>query len=367
MLSRTADSLFWLARYIERAENTARLIEMGRWMRTTPSEAASASPWPSIMSAAGLAPKEPLTLDDQRAVIFYLLMDPANSSSVFSCFEQARANARAARAALTVEMWEAVNDAWIELRALEPERLENGALSPLLEWIRQRGTLLRGAADSTALRNDGYDFLSLGFFVERLDNTARLIDVKAAAASHSASTDAADDPTLWVATLRAAGVLRAYHAAYKADYQPESILDFLMLNPCCPRSLAHCADRLNDHLHSLSRHYDRREPCHLAAGELADRLKGASVEAILEEGLHTFLSELIRRNNVLAISIADAYYFSPPPPAEPSEIQDAPAAVENRQAADSIVKSQGRAEKIVAARLSGAQAMQLVAPVVAAE
>ena len=367
MLSRTADSLFWLARYVERAENTARLIEMGRWMRTTPSEAASSGAWPSIMSAAGLAPTERRTLEDQRAAIIYLLTDPANPSSVFSCFEQARANARAARAAMTVEMWEAVNDAWIELRALSPGRLENGALSPLLEWVRQRGTLLRGAADSTALRNDGYDFLSLGFFIERLDNTARLLDVKASAASHAASDGASDDPTLWIATLRAAGVLRAYHAACKAEYQPESILDFLMLNPCCPRSLTHCANRMSEHLESLARRYDRREPCHLSVAELSSRLKAASVSAILEEGLHSFLSELIRRNNVLAMSIAEAYHFAPPPPVEKAEIAAPSTAVENMQPVENIVKSSGRIERAASARASGAQAAQLVGPVVAAE
>ena len=367
MLSRTADSLFWLARYVERAENTARLIEMGRWMRTIPSEAASTGTWPSIMAAAGLSQMAPQTIGDQRKAIVYLLMDPANPSSVFSCFEQARANARAARAALTVEMWEAVNDAWIELRSLSPDRLENGAMSPLLEWIRQRGTLLRGAAESTALRNDGYDFLSLGFFIERLDNTARLIDVNAAAASGSSQPDAEDDPTLWIATLRAAGVLRAYHAVCKADYQPESILDFLMLNPSCPRSLMHCADRLNDHLDSLARHYGRREGCHLAVQEISGRLKEASVEAILDEGLHAFVSELIRRNNVLAMSIAEAYYFAPPPVAEPSRGRVDEQVQDTAQPSDTLVKTAAKPEKFIAPRPSGVQAAQFAGPVVAAE
>lgn len=363
MLSRTADSLFWLARYVERADSIARLIDMGRWMRATPGSGdAPRSEWPSILAAAGCARGFYETHDaaDQWPCIVYLMLSRDNPSSVLSCFEQARANARGARAALTVEMWEAVNDTWIELRALSPSSLENGSMSPLLDWIRQRGALLRGAADSTALRNDGFAFLNLGFHVERLDNTARLLDVRAGDPTTWSTASAraeAGDPYDWMAILRAAGVLRAYHAAYNADYHAKHILDFLILNPCCPRSIAHCAERILMDLEDLARFYGRREVCHMNVAAIVGRLRETSIDEVVDADLHGFLTDLIIRNNQLAKAIADAYHFAPQEPSA-EEPAPAPPPKPTMSQAQSIAKSDA---------LSGTQAQFMNAAEVAAE
>lgn len=358
MLSRTADSLFWLARSIERAENMARLIEMGRRLRATPggketADGAAVSPWPAVLSASGVQnPAEVLgdapttraeMVDEQRRAILFMLLDRDNPSSVISCIETARFNARSVRAALTVEMWEAVNDAWIEFRALTPAQLENGAMGPLLEWIKQRGAMLRGAADSTALRNDGFEFQRLGSYIERLDATARLIDVLSGGVDGGAVHD--DDPYAWVAILRAAGVLRAYHAAYSADYDHRKVLDFLVLNPYCPRSLAHCAERTVEHLNALARFYGRREGCHINAGAISALLSETSADDVLDNNLHAFLSDIIRRNNRLAMEIGLAYHFAP---SKPSAAQDAEEEAEPTQAPSGQAQEQNLAKKLAA-------------------
>lgn len=313
MLSRTADSLFWMARYMERAEQMARLIDMGRRMAATPCRVNGfRNEWPAVLSAAGSSHLFFAQHDtaEHWAAIKFLMLDRDNPSSVVSCFDRARANARAARGAITVEMWQAVNDAWIEMRKLGPERLENGAMSPLIDWVKERAGYFRGATESTVLRNDGYEFLRLGLFLERIDNTARLMDVKTYMAARRGD-DAAVDQYEWIALLRAAGVLRAYHAVYKTSYAPERIAEFLMLNPQCPRSLAFCAGKVRDGLGSLETLYGRREDCHEIAEALVRQVAACEVEHVLDGGLSAALSATIRYNNALSTAIAEAYHFAP--------------------------------------------------------
>lgn len=325
MLSRTADNLFWLARYMERAENMARFVDMGRRMSAMPGSGPQChgghrQEWPAVLAATGCTQgynelrwnaETYGELNETMATVRYLLIEPTNPSSVHSCFEAARFNARSARGALTREMWEAVNDAWIQFRALKAEEVNNGSLSPLLDWIKTAVSQFRGAADGSALRNDSYEFLRLGFAVERLDCIARLLDVKTAQILKHEDDDGVSRRFRWVALLRAAGQLLAYHAHYRADYSRRRIADFLIKNTHSPRSLLYSALRAEEHLNTLGALYGERATCADEARALTAHLRGAEIDALLEEGLHDFLCETIRLNTVLAAAIAESYYFGP--------------------------------------------------------
>ena len=177
LLSRTAENLYWLARYVERADSTARLIEMGHRMTMLPGSY-SRQEWRSVAAASGCLETfgDPAAINES-AIIRTLLLDDENPSSIRTCLERARANGRSVRTALTMQMWESLNDGWrkLELTSLAEAQRD---LPALLDWIKLRGTTVRGASTSTMLRNDGYVFLGLGGYVERADMTLRLLDVK---------------------------------------------------------------------------------------------------------------------------------------------------------------------------------------------
>lgn len=325
MLSRTADSLFWLARYMERAENAARLIDMGRRMGTLRNHSGLGrrNEWPSILAASGVATAyEKASGEDaadiaQADAIPFMMLARENPSSVASCYEFARANARAARAALTQDMWESVNDAWIDFRSLRVEQLVNGAVSPLLDRVKGASAQFRGAIDSSALRDDGYTFMRLGLSIERTDNIARLLDVKSFIAAANPDGQGAD-PYALSAILRAAGLERAYRMVYPADYTPEHLFDFLVHNRACPRSVRAGAEESQRRLGELAQAYGARKPSHELADGLVALVDHAAHTPLDPEAAHEMLSAVIRRNNALSQQIADDYYFAPTAP-EPSD------------------------------------------------
>ncbi|NIY74950.1 alpha-E domain-containing protein [Thalassospira sp. HF15] len=312
MLSRTAENLFWLSRYVERAENMARLMEMGYRMALMPAAASgNRSEWESVLSASGCAagydPDAPLR---QEEVANFLIFNRDNSSSILNCFEYARANARAMRTAITAEMWEALNNALMELRRPSMHNLAKNELPEFIDWVKKQGALFRGATDSTILRNDGYDFIRLGTFIERADNTARLLDVKYYVLLPETSMvgDGVDNYQ-WTTVLRAASSLRAFHWVYRDDYSPHRIAHFLILNPFSPRSLAHCAEQITQHLERLARHYGQRHSVHRQAVDMYSLLTQSDMDEIFSTGLHEFLTDFQGRNRLLSLAIADAYHF----------------------------------------------------------
>ena len=179
MLGKTAGSLFWMARYLERSENNARLIDAGFRIALTRSQTAAAE-WKSVLVTAGVNQAFQAAHGDYSSarVIDFLLRDPANPSSILSVIRQARDNARTARTALTRETWEAVNTSWMTLVALLKRQVREDDLPDVLTTIRQQSAQVRGALNGTMLRNDGYHFALLGTYLERADNTARILDVK---------------------------------------------------------------------------------------------------------------------------------------------------------------------------------------------
>jgi uncharacterized alpha-E superfamily protein len=325
MLGRSADALYWLARYVERADNLARLIDVGR--RTAGIGDAGGEDWDAIIRSAGCGDRYYAAHEraDPATVVGFLLYSLQSPCSIRSCLRFARGNARTVRTSLTTEMWEVLNDTWVEMAQWPAPSAQGQPLRSSLEWIKQRCALFRGVTESTMLRHEGYDFLRLGTYLERADCTTRILDVRhealdvepataAPAVDAPAPLEAADEALArrhWVAILRATSSVRAYHWEYRSDYQPRQIVDLLVLNAYCSRSLAHCIEAASERLERLARVYARRLESHALCRSLLDELRGNDLDALLTGGLHEFLTSFIARNNALSNRIALDYHFAP--------------------------------------------------------
>jgi uncharacterized alpha-E superfamily protein len=307
MLSRTAENLFWLARYMERAETTARLLEVGARIAMIPSVAGYRNEWDSLLLAAGVADGYYARHGEarQKDIEHYLFHDPDNPSSVASCIGRARENGRIVRTALTTQMWDTLNTAFAELRGLARQKAE---LSRLIDWTMRQAALMRGAIDATLLRNDGWDFLNLGYALERADNTARLMDVKYFVLLPRVEfVGSGLDNYQWTTLLRALGAHRAFHWAYGGEVTAAKIAHFLILNPQSPRSLLTCVQGANLHLDRLARGYGRTTEAQMRARGVLAGLLDARTEEIFDEGLHEFLTRFIRDVGRVGASVHDAY------------------------------------------------------------
>jgi uncharacterized alpha-E superfamily protein len=310
ILSRTAADLFWMARYLERAEAMARLVEMGRRMAMLPnSDEGHRDEWRSVIASAGCAAHFADADVDEDAAILGLVADRSNPSSIASCIDRARHNARSVRTALTTQAWETLNETWLRLGDLTDERTLR-ELPQTLDWVKGRCAQFRGASDATMLRDDRFDFQRLGLFIERADMTLRLLDVKHfVLLPETEVVGGGRDRHQWTSVLMATSAMRAYHWVYRGDYSPMRIADFLILNPACPRSLAYCYDEIQTVLDRLARGYGARHGCHHLAAETVAMLNDLDIAAIFDDGLHEFLTSAIARNNRLSMLVAEAYHF----------------------------------------------------------
>lgn len=310
MLSRTADNLFWIARYMERAETAARLLEVGSRISLIPSVHGYRSDWDSLLRATGTAEGFARKYGDpvQRNIESYLFFDHDNPASVASCIGRARENGRIVRTALTTQVWDALNTAFQELRQLERLPRSELDLSRLTDWTMRHAAMVRGAIDATLLRNDGFNFLNLGYYLERGDSTARLMDVKYYVLLPRVEfVGSGLDNYQWTMLLRALGAHRAFHWAYGGEVTAAKIADFLILNPQCPRSLITCVAGMNNHLGRLAKAYGRGTVAQDKASALQAALEASSPEAIFDEGLHEFLSRFIRETADLGRTIHESY------------------------------------------------------------
>ncbi|MBL9048823.1 MAG: alpha-E domain-containing protein [Tabrizicola sp.] len=310
MLSRTADNLYWIARYMERADTIARLLEVGSRISLLPSAHGYRSEWDSLLQAAGLATLFARKYGDpvQRNIESFLFFDRDNPSSVASCLTAARENGRIVRTALTTQVWDALNTAFQELKQLERAERSTLELSRLTDWVMRHAAMVRGAIDATLLRDDGFNFLNIGYYLERGDNTARLMDVKYYVLLPRVEfVGSGLDNYQWTTLLRAMGAHRAFHWAYGGEVTAAKIADFLILNPQSPRSLATCAAGLVNHLGRVAKAYGRETLAQEKARELLAGIERATTDAIFDEGLHEFLSRYIGEAADLANAIHEAY------------------------------------------------------------
>ncbi len=312
MLGKTAGGLFWMFRYLERSENIARLLDAEARIALTRA-ATDDNDWVSVVSTSGVkqAYTEKYDQYDAVRVIDYLLRDRDNSSSVLSVVEAARNNARLVRTALTREVWEAVNVCWLTLKDLLDSPVSERELPEILGIIRQQSALVRGALHGTMLRNDIYDFARLGTFIERADNTARILDVKYYVLLPSSSfVGSSLDNVQWEIILRSVSAQGAYRWLNGDDVNPSGIARFLILDRQMPRSFAFCYSKIFDNLCYLAEDYGIQHPCHDKAESVLGALKNSSIESIMESGLHEFIEAFIRDNNALGGLIQENYRFN---------------------------------------------------------
>ncbi len=313
MLSRTADHLYWMARYIERAENMARVLEVTYRMSLVPNAAQSeAALWQPPVLIAGDVAAFARDYGEYHAanVLRYMALDARNPSSIVSALGNARENARAVRVAMSSEMWENVNSLWLELQS----RLESGVketdLSEFCDWVKSRSHLFRGVTFGTMLRDDAYRFVRLGTFVERADNTARLLDVKYHLLLPSGEeVGGAVDYYEWSSLLRSVSSFEAYQKVFRDTIEPWKVAELLVLRDDMPRSLHACFDEVTPILEQLCD--DRGWECLRQAGEIHARLHYGRMEDIFQGGLHEFLQDFLQDNIALGEQIQRTFLNAP--------------------------------------------------------
>ena len=314
MLGRTAASLFWMSRYMERAENMARLLEVGYRISLMPGAVEGhREDWRSTLQSAACSVAYDLKHDEitTARVIEFLIFDEDNPSSIRSSIKTARNNGRAVRTALTRDVWESINSTWNELVHVKPSSMTAARLPVFLDWIKQRVMSFRGAVLGTMLRNDNYYFSQLGNFIERADSTARILDVKYFILLPKPTDVGSDlDMQQWAQILRSVSAHRAYRWFYRgATYRPWLIAEFLILKEEMPRSLVFSYSWINTALDGLEQLYGKSYECHDLARDTRDRLRCANMDQIFQIGLHEFLQGFVAENNALAASIARTYNF----------------------------------------------------------
>lgn len=311
MLSRTADNLYWITRYMERAETMARLLDVGARMSLLPSTGEGFhSEWDSLLQASGTAEGFARKYGDpvQRNIESYFFFDRDNSSSIATCIARARENARIVRGALTTQVWDTLNGAFQEIRTLERRPRSELDLAFLTDWTMRHSALLRGAIDGTQLRKDGWDFLNLGYYLERADNTARLLDVKYYVLLPGVEfVGTGIDNYQWVTLLRAMSAHRAFHWAYGGEVTARKIAHFMILNIQSPRSLRSSVEGITEHLDRLARGYQKSSAPQSKARALLAEIAELEVKDIFDEGLHDFLTRFIREIAALGAIIHETY------------------------------------------------------------
>jgi uncharacterized alpha-E superfamily protein len=313
MLSRTADHLFWMSRYTERAENTARILDVNYQTSLLPQSAEVAQAgWQGLLSISELKPAYAAKYDGDNInpteVMDFMVRDETNPSSIISCLQNARENARAVRGSLTTEVWETQNQTYLEvIRMLRGQCVEfKRDPAQFFEWVKFRSHLSRGVTLGTMLQDESFHFLRMGTFLERADNTARLVDVK----FHAVETaldgvnekDQEFDFYHWSAILRSVSGFEVYRKVYRDVIKPELVAELLILRPDMPRSLLGCLNEVMSNLAMVTS--DPQSETLRRAGKLRADLQYARIDDILATGLHAFLTQFLDRVNEIGASIS---------------------------------------------------------------
>jgi len=295
MLSRTADHLYWMARYTERAENLARLLDVSYQMSLVPqSLAAQNENWRAILALNSLEAAFAAAYSEVNVenVLRFMVSDAGNPSSIYSCLRGARENAHAVRGTLTAEMWESVNATWIELRQQTFEQIHARGISEFFDWVKLRSAVTRGVTFGTMLKDDALHFIRLGGLLERGDNTARILDMQYHILRQN-DDEGASDFYRWGALLRSLSAFQVYRKVYRDAITPARVAELLILRMDLPRSLHACADGIVRMLQLIANNASAETE--RQAGVLHARLHFARIEDVLAGGLHEYLTDFMDR------------------------------------------------------------------------
>lgn len=313
MLGRSAWGLFWMARYLERAENTARLLDAGFRIALTRGDSVASDEWRSVLITLGQDTEYAENYPDFVGinVINWVLRGANNPGSVLSMIEHARTNARMVRTALTREVWEATNESWMGLSEALARPVRERNIGEVLDLIRRQATLVRGAMEGTMLRNDIFNFTRIGTHLERADNTARILDVKYhVLLPNLAWVGSRLDNTQWEMVLRSVAGERAFRWLNAGVLDPRGIAEFLVLDGRFPRSIAYCFSHVTTNMNFLEHDYGNRGASHLLLHEINARLAEITIADIFDIGLHEFITDLLASSRGLAEAIAADFRFT---------------------------------------------------------
>ncbi|MCV2362766.1 alpha-E domain-containing protein [Paucibacter sp. DJ1R-11] len=318
MLSRTAAQLYWMSRYVERAENLVRMLDVTHSLSLLPQSRGAMTELAAPLAVTGTleaftASQQPL---EAERLFNFMALDLDNPASVLSCLRSARENAHAVRGQITAEMWEAINSTWLEGREFPKRGI--ASVSSFFDWVKERSHLFRGATYGTLQRNDAYCFIRLGTFIERADNTARLLDVKSQLIEPAVDSlmpvdvpqESAPDFYAWSALLRSLSAFEAYHAVYRDALDSRRVTELLILRPDVPRSLRACCDEIRailPQIEARSGSLDAGRQVKQLAGRLALSLEYGEVGEILATGVHRWLTGFLQESAELSDAIRAAY------------------------------------------------------------
>lgn len=317
MLSSTADHLYWMARSMERAENAARMLDVTyRMSLLQHSVAEPFNEWRAMLSISGLHVdfEERYKQPSAENVMRFMALDENNPGSIYQSIFSARENARAVRGTITSEMFEALNQTWLEMRRIRedtgPEKaIAEDRVSRFFEWVKERSHLSRGITHGTLLRDDAFRFLRLGTFLERADNTARILDVKYHILLPSLSdVGGAADYYQWSALLRSVSAFESYRKVYRDLITPKRVAELLILRADMPRSLMACLNEVNRLIQEIGG--PRSEELSRRSGLLHSELRFGSIDDIFAIGLHEYLSSFLERIYALGDLINTTYFWS---------------------------------------------------------
>ncbi len=309
MLSRTADHLYWMARYMERAENIARILDVNHRMSMMPQSAVQEEQaWGATLRIMGLegAFHQRYAEISPDSVLEFMVFDVENPSSVRNCLRAARENAHAVRGTLTSELWETTNGTWLKMRDFTPEMLADAGAGEFFEWVKYRSHLSRGVTIGTMLQDESLRFIRIGTFLERADNTARILDVKYQLLLPAGEVEGgAADYHQWSALLRSVSAFEVYRKVYRDLITPSRVAELLLLRVDMPRSIARCMKEVYANLREVAN--DQSAETERRAGEMEAQLRFGRIEDIVRDGLHNYVVRLLGRVQDLGNRIADDF------------------------------------------------------------
>jgi uncharacterized alpha-E superfamily protein len=298
LLSRVADALYWITRYLERAEHTVRLVDVARELGLDRAASVRSRAIDRLYRSLGL----PSDADGEQSLVRIALFDPSHRNSVAACIMSARENARQVREEISSDMWEQINDLFLRVRKLQ-EASAGGRTHYVSRVIVEGVHLFAGVTDATMGHGEGWQYLQAGRFLERAASTATLLDAFLVDTTDEAP--AALDQADWVALLRSCSALEGYCRRYTADVRPERVTEFLLLDAECPRSIRFAATRLEAALRAMAQYSGR------PSGGRPERLRASldygQVDEILSDDPHAYLTSVSRQCAQIHSSVYQSY------------------------------------------------------------
>lgn len=311
MLSRVADSLFWMSRYLERAEHTARLMDVNFTQSLDQTPEARDRRWERVLASLNATVRGA----DLYGIVEGLAFEPGNTSSIAACIAQARENARQVREQISTEMYEQINRLYFQVRNTNRSAFWDDEPHSFFKLVREGAHLFQGITDSTMSYDERWHFIQVGRFLERANNTSALLSTQFTVLRENEVAQPVMEYHYldFVGLLKSCTAFEAYCKAYTADIQPERVAEFLLLNPDFPRSVCFAAEVIQNSLSAIGRSTGQRHAgrAQRLAGRLRAALDYGQVDEIMADDLHSYLASIQRQCGQIHDSVYQTYITYP--------------------------------------------------------